>query len=212
MPDHSVVALLMALAVPYALVLAAPGPNLLLVLWAGLARTVRASVAAALGIACGATLATIAAAYGASLFVADRPLQIAGALVFAAILARSAVRLLTAAGPGATGDPGPGARRTSTRAGGAFAAGLLVALSNPMTVPFFLGFFVSQPLARTEAGVAMACLTVFTMAGLWFAALGLVFSRTSTGTLSVLCGAGFRRVLAVLMLGFAAASLARTVF
>ncbi|WP_164919588.1 hypothetical protein [Hansschlegelia zhihuaiae] len=58
----------------------------------------------------------------------------------------------------------------------------------------------------------MAGLTAFTMAGLWFAALGLAVSRTRAGMHSVLTGAGFRRVVAVLMLGFAAASLARTLF
>lgn len=195
--------LLASLAAPYALILAAPGPNLLIVLRASLAPSFLRPVAAALGIACGAALAAAAASCSASLMLRSTGLEYVGAGAFSAILIRSALRLLFPRPdpPTASGQP------TAPRRGlGVFALGLFAALSNPMSIPFFISFFVSHPTFQTGLATAFACLMVFLMATLWFGAIGLVFSTSAARNLHGRAGRAFQIGLAVLMIGCAVLS------
>lgn len=171
--------MLSALAPTYALVLATPGPNLLVILRAGLSGAARALPAAAIGIACGAGLA--AASAGLAAFLLTRGLtfdvhavEIAGRVVFAALLARAGLRMLRGSGR-------PAMLSGEAVASGHFRLGLVTALCNPLTVPFLAAFFLSHGEAHEiGAGLAAGGL-VMLMAGGWFALVGLLLARARTG-------------------------------
>ena len=173
---HFLTTLLAALAMPYALVLAVPGPNFLVLLHASLASSGRTALAAALGIASGATLAAATASCIAVLMPSSRVLEFCGVLIFSIFLLRAAVGMIRNSKPVNTLRDDYVAIAQNR---GHFGLGLLVALFNPVTIPFFVSFFLGHPnLSTIEA--AAACATVFVMAALWFGLLGLVFVR-STG-------------------------------
>lgn len=166
------------LAPAYALVLAAPGPNLLVVLRASLAGRGSAG-SAACGIACGAGLAALAAMLLAAwlredLMTGMHVIEVAGRLVFAALMTRMGWRSLRRAIRRAA-PASPDVEATQMRAH--FRLGLIAALSNPLTVPFFAGFFLGHPETRDPAIALLACALIMGMAGVWFSAVGLTLAR-----------------------------------
>ncbi|WP_376101010.1 LysE family transporter (plasmid) [Roseomonas sp. CCTCC AB2023176] len=162
----------------YALVLVTPGPNLLIVLRASLSGSARSVSAAALGIGCGAGLAAIgallaASALGSGVTTGMTGIEIGGRLLFAALLARAGWRTLRRVG----------ARRETVAINpqselvGHFRVGLLTALSNPLTLPFFAGYFLSHPETQDPRVALSACALVVAMAIGWFGGLGWLLAR-----------------------------------
>jgi amino acid exporter len=201
MPEPNLISpLIVSLVAPYALVLAAPGPNLLVVLRASLVPSLLRPVAAALGIACGATMAAAVAAYSATFVLPMKGLEYLATIAFSAILFRSAFRLLSQK---PRGDD-PADLIQTRRISSIFALGLFAALSNPMSIPFFVSFFVANPAFQTS--LPLACLVVFAMASIWFSAIGMVFARAAARNLGGSSGFYFRRILALLMIGCAIAA------
>lgn len=58
-----------------------------------------------------------------------------------------------------------------------FRLGLVAALSNSLTAPFFVGFFLGHPEARDPVGALSICALVMGMAGGWFSVVGLAMAR-----------------------------------
>jgi amino acid exporter len=199
------VGLLTTMAAPYALVLASPGPNLLVVLRAGLLPSIRRPLAAALGIALGATLAAGLGVICATVMMPIRNIEIAGTLVFAAMLLRSAQRLLTG------GLNGPAEIEAAARRGAArlFALGFVAAATNPMSISFFVAFFVAHPALQGAA--AWACALVFAMAAVWFGLIGVLFAHSVGRLVSNKIGRILRFGLAAAMIAVAAGAIWRIV-
>ncbi|AMJ62443.1 LysE family translocator [Bosea sp. PAMC 26642] len=167
-----------SLAIPYAFMLVSPGPNLLVVLRVGLASSVARPLAAALGIACGATIAAAIAVQGSALIDRTDQLEILFSLIFAAMLVRSAIRLLQQAQKSDVELQRNSVKRISQ----AFALGMVASLSNPITIPFFFSFFIANP--KIGSSGETACAIVFVMAVSWFSFIGIFcnyFSRRKTG-------------------------------
>ncbi|WP_407527314.1 LysE family transporter [Methylobacterium oryzisoli] len=195
MPDADVLtSLLLPLVASYALVLAVPGPNLLVVLHAGLGPSTRGALPAAFGIACGAALVSVLAASCAALLPSGRMVECLGSALFAALMARAGLRMLSG-GARAAVDP---ARLAPGRPGATFFLGLGAAASNPVTFSFFAGFFLAH--ARTPEALGLAGLVVFAMAAAWFSAVGLLVSRPACRRLAAAGGGWVRYGIAAALL------------
>ncbi|WP_046665760.1 LysE family translocator [Neorhizobium galegae] len=169
------VALFTSLVLPYALMLMTPGPNLLIVLRIAMKPSWYRVMTVAAGIACGATVACFLAAFGASTFEKFDKLETVGRILLAGILIHSAFRLISrhpASSP-------PEASTPETLAIRLFALGLATALSNPLSVPFFVSFYLAAPSLRTTGGVTVACCLIFSMAFAWFVLAGRLFSLSA---------------------------------
>lgn len=189
--------LVTSLAVPYALVLASPGPNLLVMLRVSLASSLQRTLAAALGIACGATLAATIAYQGSLLVVWADQLRGPFAILLAAILIRSAIHLMRRTRPAQGEFDGDTAPRISK----AFGLGIAASLSNPMTIPFFLSFFVAHQAIHATAWVAPA--VVFVMAAGWFSLVGIVLGKLSQFKISPMMQFGLKLAVSISMIGYA---------
>jgi threonine/homoserine/homoserine lactone efflux protein len=189
-------ALLGPLFTAYAPILAAPGPNLLVVLRASVAAPGRGPVVAALGVACGAGLAAAFAGLGASLLPAGRLVTGFGTTVFVLLMLRAAYRLAR----GRAGLPDDPTRFAPGHDIGTFALGLGAAVTNPMSLAFFAGFFLAHP---DRAAVPVAGATVFCMAATWFGLVGLVLARPSCRARLAGTGRVARLVLAGLLVACA---------
>ncbi|WP_053080512.1 LysE family transporter [Methylobacterium variabile] len=190
-------ALLGPLLTAYAPVLAAPGPNLLVVLRASVAAPGRGTLLAALGVACGAGLAAALAGLGASLVPAGPLVTGLGTVLFAALMLRAALRLASGRA-GLADDP---ARLAPGRDAGSFALGLGAALTNPVSLAFFGGFFLAHP---GRAAVPVVGAVVFCMAATWFGLVGLVLARPACRARLAGGGRGVRYALAAGLAGCAA--------
>ncbi|MFE1601116.1 LysE family transporter [Methylobacterium sp. ID0610] len=197
--------LLGSLATSYALVLAVPGPNLLVVLRASVVAPGRDTVLAALGVACGAAVATALAAGCASLLPSGPLGRLLGSVVFAVLLARAALRMLM----GTAGAPVDPTRLAPSRGGATFALGLVAAASNPVTIPFFAGFFTAEAHGLMPNAAPLACLLVFAMAATWFGFVGFVLSRPPLRRLVAAGGRWMRLGIAGALLGMAVLALWR---
>ncbi|KMO35636.1 hypothetical protein VQ03_21540 [Methylobacterium tarhaniae] len=197
-------ALLGPLFTAYAPVLATPGPNLLVVLRASVAAPGRGPVVAALGVACGAALAAAVAGLGASLLPAGRLVTGLGTALFALLMLRAAHRLASGRA-GRLDDP---ARLAPGRDAGTFALGLGAAVTNPVSLAFFAGFFLAHP---GRAAVPVAGAAVFCMAATWFGLIGLVLARPACRARLAGTGRPARLVLAALLVGCAALAVWRAV-
>jgi threonine/homoserine/homoserine lactone efflux protein len=175
--NHFVHMLLAALALPYALVLMVPGPNLFVVLRASLAPAGRTAFPAALGIALGASLAAATASIIAVFMPNNRFIVACGVLMFSFFLLRAAAALICNATSGGRVED---ARSAVAERRGHFGLGLLSALFNPVTVPFFVGIFLAHPHLSSMQATLAACATVFTMAVVWFGALGIALARSKS--------------------------------
>ncbi|MBY3266922.1 LysE family transporter [Rhizobium laguerreae] len=163
--------LLASLALSYALVLVAPGPNLLIVLRVAVRPSWGRLLSVAAGIASGAAIASYLAAIGAKTLNMLDDLDMWSSVVLSSILFFSAVRL--ARRPLAGTPPQQlGSDRLSLRL---YGLGLATALSNPLSVPFFVGLYLAQPDFRTGMGEVATCI-IFLMAFSWFTLVGCVFS------------------------------------
>ncbi|TGD96597.1 LysE family transporter [Methylobacterium nonmethylotrophicum] len=163
-------ALLGPLVTTYAPVLATPGPNLLVVVRASVAASGQGPVAAALGVACGAGLAAAIAGLGASLLPASRLVTDLGTALFVLLMLRAACRLVR----DRAGLAEDRARIVRGRAAGTFVLGLGAALTNPVSLAFFAGFFLAHP---SREAIPAAGGIVFCMAATWFGLIGLVLAR-----------------------------------
>ena len=161
---------LIALVIPYALMLVVPGPNALIVFRASLQASLLTALVAASGIACGATCTAAFAAAFAAAAPAGKALRVVGALVYAIFLMRSALRMMA----GWTDLSESASVNDTASAGSHFGLGFVNALLNPVTAPFFIGFFVGHPCGRATAG--FACLLVFVMAVGYFSLLGITLA------------------------------------
>ena len=148
-----------------------PGPNAFVVLRSSLERSILSPIMAAVGVASGAGIAAVVAAWGASVLPPGPGLRTLSSVVVALILLRAALRLSTV--PPDREGPGESARPGSF--GEPFVVGLVTAMMNPLSVPFFAAFFVSH--ACTGWVMALVCCAVFAAAGTWFVSLGVAASR-----------------------------------
>ena len=195
-PDDNAMMLALSLAAPYALVLASPGPNLLVILRLGLGRSLRATLAGALGIACGAATSATIACHGARLVGWVELLRVPFAILLALILMWSALRLLKSARTARVRHD------TIPRLSKAFGLGITVAAANPMSLPFFLSFFITNQAFQTSPWMGPAI--VFVMALSWFSAIALfcrLFGERALG--SAVCLPA-KAVLSFAMLAYAA--------
>lgn len=186
-----------SLALPYALILASPGPNLLVILRVSLASSMPRTLAAALGIACGATLAAAIAFQGSLLFIRADQLEVPFGIVFAAMLAWSSVRLMQ---KGRRADV-TASGSTAPRLSKAFGLGVIASLSNPLTIPFFLSFFVAN--AASQSSAAIASLIVFVMAATWFSLVGVTSRYLAVSSIDQRISRLMHVVLSIAMMGYA---------
>jgi threonine/homoserine/homoserine lactone efflux protein len=165
--------LITQLAIPYALILLVPGPNMLVVLRVNMNPSWARCVSIAGGIAAGAFTATTIAALSAGGLISLSSFEQSGPIVLSAILINSAIKLIRSAG---RKQPTrlPGSEPASARL---FSLGLATALSNPVSIPFFAGFYLTTPEARTPFGVGLGAIVIALMALLWFIAIGRMVSR-----------------------------------
>ncbi|XKM43554.1 LysE family transporter (plasmid) [Rhizobium ruizarguesonis] len=163
--------LLTSLALSYALVLVAPGPNLLIVLRVAVRPSWGRRLSVASGVASGAAIASYLAAIGATTLNMVDNLDLWASVVLSSILFYSAVRLARRPLAGAPAQQ-LGSDSLSLRL---YSLGLATALSNPLSVPFFVGLYLAQPDFSTGMGEAAACI-IFLMAFSWFTLVGCVFS------------------------------------
>jgi threonine efflux protein len=182
---------LVELATSYALVLAVPGPNTLVIARTGLMGSHRALMAAALGIACGAGTVAAIAALGAGALPSGTLVSRLSALAFAGLLLRSAAGALRPRPSNAAAED----RLASPMCGVAFATGLMVAVSNPTSVPWFLVFFAAHPVGSRVA-ILLSCAIVFAMAFAWFSLAGVCMVRFQPSGAAGLRPLAFRRLLA----------------
>lgn len=194
---NSMMLLVTSLAVPYALVLASPGPNLLVMLRVSLAASMQRTLAAAFGIACGATLAAMIAYQGSLLVVWADQLRGPFAFLLAAILVRSAIRLMRRTRPTRAEFNGDTAPRISK----AFGLGIVSSLSNPMTIPFFLSFFVAHQAFHSAAWMAPA--VVFVMAASWFSLVGICLGRISRFKINLMMQFSLKLAVSISMIAYA---------
>lgn len=157
MPDIQVIALFMAAAIALNLT---PGPDMLFCLANGMHRGPKAGVAAALGVAAGALVHTLGAAFGlAGLLLASPLLFESVRWAGAAYLAWLAWKTVTAP-PSPARDPGVPACGADLRR--IFLRGAVTNILNPKVVLFFLAFLPQfiQPEAGPVAAqaVLLGCL------------------------------------------------------
>ncbi|EUB98121.1 Lysine exporter protein (LYSE/YGGA) [Rhizobium sp. CF080] len=167
--------LLASIALPYALVLMTPGPNLLVVLRVAVNPSWHRSFSVAAGVASGAAVACFLAAIGASTVDTIDGLDLWGSALLSSILLYSAWRLIRRpASPQASYSPTVGTLNLRL-----FGLGLVTALSNPLSIPFFVSFYLAEPDFRTLWGRAVVCCVIFLMALTWFTAVGRLFSSSA---------------------------------
>lgn len=118
-------------------------------------------------------LASTIAYQGSLLLVWVDQLQGPFAILLAAILVRSAIRLIRR-GPSNGAEPKADSTPHLSKA---FGLGIAAAVLNPMSIAFFLSFFVAHQGVFSAAWIAPA--VVFVMAALWFSLVGICLGRLS---------------------------------
>jgi threonine efflux protein len=186
--------LLASLALSYALVLVAPGPNLLIVLRVAVRPSWGRLLSVTAGIATGAAIASYLAVIGAASLNMLDDLDMWSSVVLSSILLYSAVRLarrpLAGTPPQQLGSDSPSLRL--------YSLGLATALSNPVSVPFFVGLYLTHPDFRSGLGEAATCI-IFVMAFSWFTLVGCVFSIPAIQRLDTIWAKAAQTVLSVAM-------------
>ncbi|WSG98185.1 LysE family transporter (plasmid) [Rhizobium johnstonii] len=186
--------LLASLALSYALVLVAPGPNLLVVLRVAVRPSWGRLLSVAAGIASGAAIASYLAAIGAASLNMLDDLDMWSSVVLSSILLYSAVRL--ARRPLADTPPQQlGSDSLSLRL---YSLGPATALSNPLSVPFFVGLYLTHPDFRSGLGEATTCI-IFLMAFSWFTLVGCVVSIPAIQRLDTIWAKAAQTVLSAAM-------------
>lgn len=178
MASSSFVVLLSGLVPAYALVLSSPGPNLLLIVRASLGGSIAAAIAAAGGIGIGAGAAAFCAVVAANLVTFESAIlsevEVVGRIVFALLLVRSGWRTLRRGASASIAMSAP----SGVGPLGQFKLGVLAAMSNPLTVPFFAAFFLAHRETREPHVAFAACSLVVLMATVWFSAVGMLLVRS----------------------------------
>lgn len=198
--------LCVALAMPYALVMAAPGPNFLVVLHASLAPPAQNPLAAAFGVAVGASLAVAAASCIAFLIPNSRIVETGGILIFSFCLLRTAAGLIRGRMLAAnTGDTWLAVVDRREK----FGRGLVTAFLNPVTLAFFVSFFLANPHFCSIQATSAICAMVFVMAALWFGLLGLAFAQAGARKWLMLDNAWVKHGIALALVAYAVLALLR---
>lgn len=165
--------LLFAVFMAHLAATASPGPNVLLVLHQALSQRRRTAVAAALGVACGAAVWSVAALWSLGL-VAQRFPQLGTVLRWAGAgyLLLLGWRLWRSA----ASDTGSAAAAPLSPAQG-FARGLLTNLGNPKALLFYGGVFAGLVGPRTPSWVQAAAVTIVVVnSALWHISLACFFA------------------------------------
>jgi threonine/homoserine/homoserine lactone efflux protein len=163
----------------YLAVVVAPGPNFLVVTRLAAGRSRMAGMAAALGIAVGATTYAVATMVGLAAVLdrvgwLARGIQVAGGC-YLVYLGLSAWRRRAAE---ANGHPVDARRRTEQVAG--LRSGVLVSLSNPKAIAFFVGLYAAMIPADASAAVRLAILAGgFVIEVGWYSAVALALSLSA---------------------------------
>ncbi|CDZ54980.1 LysE family transporter [Neorhizobium galegae] len=190
--------MLTSFALSYALVLIAPGSNLLVVLRVAVKPSWGRLLSVSAGIASGASVACYLAAVAATNLTMLNGLTAWGSAILSLILLYSAVRL--ARGPTVvqpSQEPGSDAFNLKL-----YSLGLATALSNPLSVPFFVSVYLTQPDFRGGFGGAVSG-AVFVMALAWFTFVGRVFSVSAIQRLNLVSARAARFTLAAAMGAYA---------
>lgn len=156
----------------YVLVLATPGPNLLVIAGVAALRGLRGALPLCLGVALGAgTLnAVVAATLGALAGAGAAPWLEAGHWIGAGLLLWVAVSVARSRPP----DPAVVQRRATH--GAEFGAGFCTALTNPMTAAYFAAQFLG-PLAATGKLRLLVPISVTTTAMVFFLGVAALLSH-----------------------------------
>lgn len=155
------------IVLPYLLVLATPGPNLLLVLRASMAPVARPAIETSLGIAMGAGLAAFCAGFVTIGLPQGQVVETAARILVALLLFRIGLRTLRA---GNTSVTTAGTEPT----GRYFCNAVLTALCNPVSISFFAGIFLGHLPDRGSLAWLPACLTIMVVAASWFLLLSTI--------------------------------------
>ncbi|MCW6509068.1 hypothetical protein [Lichenifustis flavocetrariae] len=201
MIDPDLASILTQFAIAYGCMLVIPGPNAIVVLQSSGERSALKPITAAAGVATGATLAAAVAASSAAALPQGAGIRIAGSVLVATIMFRAALRLYAFA----RSKPvlrEPPAHRSCVEP---FLLGLAAAALHPLSVPYFAAFFLSH--ACTRIMMVLSCCTVFLMAGLWFASLGLVASKLRNVAWPPFCRRSGGMAAAVVLAALASRSL-----
>ncbi|SNB53654.1 Threonine/homoserine/homoserine lactone efflux protein [Arboricoccus pini] len=191
--------ILASLAMPYALVLITPGPNLMVVLRIAMRPSWHRSASIASGVATGAALVNLFAAMSATVLHSMQQLQLWGSTILALVLLRSAIQLVRSARRQRADIPAePSQHHVQV-----FALGLATALANPFSFTFFVSTYVATPGLTTVQSVLLASSLIFLMALCWFFAVSRLFSVSVARCTTWLWRAGLCYALAALMAAYA---------
>lgn len=174
------------LAVIWFVAVAAPGPDMVLVLQQSIARSRRAGLLAALGITTGATVWLLSALSGLSALLQALPwlmtwLELLGGLLLITIGATGLRSWRTARRQRPVQDVtdgGPGVAPTHPSPSGAYLRGLATNLSNPKALVFFGAIFspfLTGRIVSIDTAVVVAALILLTAA--WFSAVAMTASE-----------------------------------
>lgn len=178
------------LALIWMVAVAAPGPDMVLVLQQSITRSRRAGLLAALGITTGATVWLLGALFGLSALLQALPglmswLELLGGLMLVLIGVtglrawRAARRGRTAQEPTTAQQQAVGRDRTAAPAGAdAYLRGLATNLSNPKALVFFGAIFspfLTGRIVSLQTAIVIGTLIVLTIA--WFGLVALAASQ-----------------------------------
>lgn len=192
------------LALIWMVAVAAPGPDMVLVLQQSITRSRRAGVLAALGITTGATVWLLGALFGLSALLQALPglmswLELLGGLMLVLIGVtglrawRAARRGRTAQEPTTAQQQAVGRDRTAAPAGAdAYLRGLATNLSNPKALVFFGAIFspfLTGRIVSLQTAIVIGTLIVLTIA--WFGLVALAASQRRLAPVIDRFGSGF---------------------
>jgi threonine efflux protein len=177
---------LLTLAAVHLVAMVVPGPNVLAVSQTAVARSRRAALAVAMGVATAAAVWAATAQGGLALVLArtdglDLLLQSAGATILIVLGAR-----LIANPEAATVKTASGSRRL----GHFYTRGILINLSNPKSLVYFTSVFTALIPADASPAIRLgAVVIVVGESAAWHSLLALLFSRTRPRRLYACLGA-----------------------
>lgn len=167
---------LSAFFMAYALVVLAPGPNLLIVLQSAMAGTRRAAVLTGIGAAAGAACLSLAVQVARRELLLDLPALPFMRFAFALMLVYCALGCFRRA------FSRPTSAEAASCAG--FLRGMMVALANPFTCGFLLTSGISTAGAAGLQVMLAVALVVFATAGGWLVFVALIASSAQSRLLS----------------------------
>lgn len=182
----------------YAALLVVPGPNMVVVSASSLASRGGEGMAAAIGVAFGATLLALVAMYAGNRIGEAADLGLFAPLLFAATMLYLGLRLVSQA----IRPSDPRVAPAGGAIGGHLLAGLVTSLSNPISFAFFSTAAISLADSGSRLLIAApAC--VFTMALGWFLLVGWIASRAAARGVPPYLGATVRGIAGAALLAIA---------